>query len=69
VEAGMIVCPDCKKPMIRIGAKIEEKWVCLWMCDCKPEKWQIDKWDKTYNEIIEKYGSVKDKLWLTRGTR
>lgn len=68
----MMICPDCKKPMFRIGAKIEGMWACLWLCDCQPDKMQIEKWDKTYNDLLKKFGDglakekARDWHWITR---
>jgi hypothetical protein len=66
MEDNMIICPSCNKSMIKIGAKIEGKWCCLWLCGCEPSKMQTEKWDKTYDSILAKYGSDKDKKWVMR---
>lgn len=50
----MIICPDCRRAMIRVSAKIEGKWSCLWLCDCKPTEEQADKWEKMSKEVTKK---------------
>lgn len=49
----MMICPDCKNGMFRISAKIEGKWACLWMCNCKPTQDQLDKWERISAEITK----------------
>lgn len=54
MEAGVIICPDCKRAMIRITAKVEGKPTYLWLCNCKPTQEQQDKWELVLKSKKEK---------------